>query len=85
MPYNPDDLGLDLLHAAALPECGACRKKSDGGKSVREGLKFTVLCGTHLDEWMRMKKDDPHLSAADFAQTLRLTRYKSCWDAKLEE
>jgi hypothetical protein len=78
---TPDDLGVDLEHAKALPECAACRKKSDGAKRAADG---TVLCGTHLDEYLATLFPASLIrgeSPAVFAARLRRERYAACWAA----
>lgn len=80
---NHLDVGLDLERAKALPECAACRKKSDGAKRAADG---TVLCGTHFDEFLatlfpKSEWFGKGLSPAAFAQRLRETRYAACWTA----
>lgn len=76
---TPEETGLDFDRAASLPECHACRKKSDGAKII-EG---TVLCGAHYDEWMirRYKRGSAKISAAEFARELRTGRFWRCWEA----
>lgn len=84
MPYDPDDLGLDLLHAQGLPECMACRKKSDGAVTVTENGVVTILCGTHHDEWRRETRSGTPITAAGFAADLRFGHYRACWEATIE-
>lgn len=86
MTYDPDDLGLDMERAKALPECAACRKKSDGFKIVA-GI---AVCGAHYDEWMatnaaREAKRWPRVSIAEFALGLREGHFKACWEATIDE
>lgn len=80
------DVGLDLERAKALPECHACRKKSDGAKRAADG---TVLCGTHFDGFLATLFPNSEwfgkgLSPAQYAQKLRETVYRACWEAKVE-
>lgn len=75
-----DDLGIDLERVAALPTCEACRKKSDGSKKCTDG---TVLCGTDYDTFL--KTSPVNESAASWAKRMRETKYKACWEAKLDE
>lgn len=85
MTFDHDDLGIDLDRIRALPECAACRKKSDGHKKAPDG---TILCGRHFDEWAMSRYVDgskPKITAADFAANLRSTTYRACWEAKIEE
>lgn len=85
MPFDHESLGIDLEYIARLPECHACRKKSDGAKTCPDG---TVLCGTHFDEWLaeRYSAAGPMtITAADYARRQREGKYRPCWEAKLEE
>lgn len=83
--FDHDDLGIDLDSAAKLPECHACRKKSDGAKVVEELGNKIVLCGAHFDEWLARHKRRDFILASDFARELREGRYRPCWEAKIEE
>jgi len=82
--FDHDELGIDLKRAANLPECQACRKKSDGFKRCPDG---TILCGRHFDAWLvsRYSPVGSTVTAADFAKSLREGPFKPCWDAKIEE
>jgi hypothetical protein len=87
MSFDHDELGIDLDRVATLPECAACRKKSDGAKTVTapDGKK-TTLCGTHYDEWLtRRYTERVAPSAEDFARELRIGKFKPCWDAKIDD
>jgi hypothetical protein len=89
-PFDHDDLGIDLEWAKSLPECQACRKRTDGAKRCPDG---TNLCGTHFDEWIARRwradekgvRSDRNLTAADFARELREGKFRPCWEAKIEE
>lgn len=82
MTYNPDDLGLDLERAKALPECMACRKKSDGARMIGG----VVFCGTHADEFWKQANDVGGFKIPmDFAVNLRATKYRNCWTATLDD
>jgi hypothetical protein len=89
------DLGLDLDRARNLPECAACRKKSDGAVTFHFLYGDLVsLCGTHYDEWLRSEPRSiigrERLSPAEligqfarlrvFVARLRRERYAACWD-----
>jgi hypothetical protein len=89
------DLGLDLDRARNLPECAACRKKSDGAKQTG-GL---WLCGTHTDEWMVSPEwREPYQQGGPdlfdpkeyrrrldlFVARLRRERYAACWDVSTD-
>ena len=79
--FDHEELGIDLDRVAAIPECHACRKKSDGHIVTRDG---TVLCGKHFDEWAHRRAFGDSITPAEFARELREGRYKPCWEAKLE-
>lgn len=83
--FDHDELGIDLERAKALPECSACRKKSDGAQTIGG----VVLCGTDFDAWSRVNAERsarrwPRVSAEAWAAEQRSGKYRACWEAKVE-
>lgn len=82
MPWDHNDLGIDLQRAKSLPICDACRKQSDGCQRCPDG---TILCGTHYDEWLQKNwatyRLGKALTASDYASELRNGKFKRCWEA----
>lgn len=72
------DIGLG--HRKEPRTCEACRKASDGYRVTKDG---TVLCGTHYDEYLRIGSRAT-LSGRSFATWMAETKYKSCWEARVE-
>jgi hypothetical protein len=89
MSFDHDDLGIDLDRVAVLPECMACRKKSDGCAVIiefHEGAETkTILCGKHYDEWTNRRRLGDTITARAFAASLREGRFRPCWEAKMDD